>query len=207
MAALPAAHEPTSARTLAEAALPRRVRQCGWNTHAEIRGDMGRQLQTVLLETEVALTRHNSPVADPKVEAAKFVPLNNLRLGQQRFTTEFLADIETEPGRPACAAPQSACRLEEQRNPGPGPDPARRRGDETARSSTTSPARIESHNSLATLQLMEPALPACSPARRPSTPNTCRSARSRCPRHLLDASNGLMSRRTPAHCSGSSRRC
>ena len=59
----------------------------------EIRGDMGRQLQTVLLETEVALSRHSSPVNDPKVEAAQFLSLNNLRLGQQRFTQRFLAEV------------------------------------------------------------------------------------------------------------------
>ena len=60
MAAVPALHDSTTARTLAEAALPRRVRQVLDHVMQEIRGDMGRQLQTVLLETEVALTRHNS---------------------------------------------------------------------------------------------------------------------------------------------------
>ena len=34
----------------------------------EIRSDMGRQLQSVLLETEMGLSRLSSPVDDPKVE-------------------------------------------------------------------------------------------------------------------------------------------
>ena len=68
MAAVPAPHESPTARTLAEAALPRRVRQALDHVMQEIRSDMGRQLQTVLLETEVALTRQGSPVNDPKVE-------------------------------------------------------------------------------------------------------------------------------------------
>ena len=93
-----AAHAPqgsTSTRTLADAALPRRVRQVLEHVLQELRSDMDRQLQTVLLETEVALSRQGSPVNDPKVEAAKFLSLNNLRVGQQRFIRRFLADIET----------------------------------------------------------------------------------------------------------------
>ena len=93
-----AAHSPqgsTSTRTLADAALPRRVRQVLEHVLQELRSDMDRQLQTVLLETEVALSRQGSPVNDPKVEAAKFLSLNNLRVGQQRFIRRFLADIET----------------------------------------------------------------------------------------------------------------
>lgn len=95
MAAAPAQYGSTNARTLADADLPRRVRQVLEHVLQEIRSDMGRQLQAVLLETEVALSRQGSPVNDPKVEAAKFVSLNNLRVGQQRFTNRFMADIET----------------------------------------------------------------------------------------------------------------
>jgi hypothetical protein len=96
MAAAPAPYGSTTAiaRTLAEASLPRRVRQVLEHVLQEMRSDMDRQLQTILLETELALSRQGSPVNDPRVEAAKFVSLNNLRVGQQRFIRRFLADVE-----------------------------------------------------------------------------------------------------------------
>ena len=151
MAAVPALNDAMTAKTLAEANLPRRVRQVLDHVMQEIRGDMGRQLQTVLLETEVALTRHNSPVADPKVEAAKFVSLNNLRIGQQRFTKRFLADIEA--GLAGLHAQRRNRRLEEQQESAQGLTLL----DDEAMSEqailNNIASRIESRNSLA-LQLM-----------------------------------------------------
>ncbi|HNV80039.1 MAG TPA: DUF1631 family protein [Thermomonas sp.] len=117
----------------------------------EIRSDMGRQLQTVLLETELALSRQGSPVNDPKVEAAKFVSLNNLRVGQQRFTHRFLADIEA--GLAGLHEQRRNRRLEEQQETGQGltllDDEAM--SDQAMLNNIAS--RIESRNSLA-LQLM-----------------------------------------------------
>lgn len=151
MAAAPALHDSTTARTLAEAALPRRVRQVLDHVMQEIRGDMGRQLHTVLLETEVALSRHSSPVNDPKVEAAQFLSLNNLRLGQQRFTQRFLADIEA--GLAGLHAQRRNRRLEEQQASATGLTLL----DDEAMSEqailNNIASRIESRNSLA-LQLM-----------------------------------------------------
>ena len=131
--------------------MPRRVRQVLDHVMQEIRGDMGRQLQTVLLETEVALTRHNSPVNDPKVEAAKFLSLNNLRIGQQRFTNRFLADLEA--GLAGLQAQRRNRRLEEQQASAMGLSLL----DDEAMSEqailNNIASRIESRNSLA-LQLM-----------------------------------------------------
>ncbi|WP_374606765.1 DUF1631 family protein [Thermomonas sp.] len=151
MAAAPVAHESASARTLAEATLPRRVRQVLERVLQEFRGDMDRQLQTVLLETEVSLSRAGSPVNDPKVEAAKFLSLNNLRTGQQRFSGRFLADIEA--GLAGLLAPRRNHRLEEQQASVLGltllDDDAM--SDQAILNNIAS--RIESRNSLA-LQLM-----------------------------------------------------
>ena len=151
MAAVPAPNEATTSRTLAEAALPRRVRQALDHVMQEIRSDMGQQLQAVLLETEVALSRLNSPVHDPKVEAAKFVSLNNLRVGQQRFTSRFLADIEA--GVAGLQSQRRNRRLEEPQETGIGltllDDEAM--SDQGMLNNIAS--RIESRNSLA-LQLM-----------------------------------------------------
>jgi len=151
MAAVPVANDATTARTLAEAALPRRVRQVLDHVMQEIRSDMGRQLQTVLLETEVALSRHSSPVNDAKVEAVKFLSLNNLRVGQQRFTKRFLADIEA--GLASLHAQRRNRRLEEQQTSAQGltllDDEAM--SDQAILNNIAS--RIESRNSLA-LQLM-----------------------------------------------------
>lgn len=151
MAAAPVAHESASARTLAEATLPRRVRQVLERVLQEFRSDMDRQLQTVLLETEVSLSRAGSPVNDPKVEAGKFLSLNNLRTGQQRFTRRFLADIET--GLAGLPAPRRNHRLEEQQASVLGltllDDDAM--SDQAILNNIAS--RIESRNSLA-LQLM-----------------------------------------------------
>ena len=131
--------------------MPRRVRQVLDHVMQEIRGDMGRQLQTVLLETEVALTRHNSPVNDPKVEAAKFLSLNKLRIGQQRFTNRFLADLEA--GLAGLQAQRRNRRLEEEQASGMGLTLL----DDDAMSEqailNNIASRIESRNSLA-LQLM-----------------------------------------------------
>jgi len=131
--------------------LPRRVRQVLDHVMQEIRSDVGRQLQTILLETEAALTRHNSPVNDPKIEAAKFVSLNNLRLGQQRFANRFMADIEA--GLAGLHALRRNCRLEEQQESGVGltllDDESM--SDQAILNNIAS--RIESRNSLA-LQLM-----------------------------------------------------
>ena len=151
MAATPAPHGSTTTRTLAEAALPRRVRQVLEHVLQEIRSDMGSQLQTVVLETEVALSRQGSPVHDPKVEAAKFVSLNNLRVGQQRFTHRFMADIEA--GLASLHEQRRNRRLEEQQESGIGltllDDDAM--SDQAMLNNIAS--RIESRNSLA-LQLM-----------------------------------------------------
>ena len=131
--------------------MPRRVRQVLDHVMQEIRSDVGRQLQTILLETEAALTRHNSPVNDPKIEAAKFVSLNNLRLGQQRFANRFMADIEA--GLAGLHALRRNCRLEEQQESGVGltllDDESM--SDQAILNNIAS--RIESRNSLA-LQLM-----------------------------------------------------
>jgi hypothetical protein len=151
MAAAPAPQGSTTARTLALAELPRRVRLVLEHVLQEIRSDMGRQLQTVLLETELALSRQGSPVNDPKVEAAKFVSLNNLRVGQQRFTHRFLADIEA--GLAGLHEQRRNRRLEEQQETGQGltllDDEAM--SDQAMLNNIAS--RIESRNSLA-LQLM-----------------------------------------------------
>lgn len=116
MAATPAPHGSTHARTLANAELPRRVHLVLEHVLQEMRSDMGRQLQTVLLETELALSRQGSPVNDPKVEAAKFLSLNNLRVGQQRFTSRFMADIEA--GLAGLRGQRRNRRLEEQQETG-----------------------------------------------------------------------------------------
>lgn len=151
MAAVPAPNDATTAKTLAEAALPRRVRHVLDHVMQEIGSDMGRQLQTVLLETEVALSRHSSPVNDPQVEAAKFLSLHNLRLGQQRFTKRFLADIEA--GLAGLHAQRRNRRLEEQLESAQGLTLL----DDEAMSEqailNNIASRIESRNSLA-LQLM-----------------------------------------------------
>ena len=151
MAAVPAPHGSTNTRTLAQAELPRRVRQVLEHVQQEIRSDMGRQLQTVLLETELALSRQGSPVNDPRVEAAKFVSLNNLRVGQQRFTHRFMADIEA--GLASLREQRRNRRLEEQQASGLGltllDDEAM--SDQAMLNNIAS--RIESRNSLA-LQLM-----------------------------------------------------
>lgn len=131
--------------------MPRRVAQVLDHVLQEIRSDLGRQLQTVLLETEVALSRHSSPVNDAKVEAAKFVSLNNLRLGQQRFIDRFLADIEA--GLAGLQAQRRNRRLEEQQEAAQGLTLL----DDDALSEqallNNIASRIESRNSLA-LQLM-----------------------------------------------------
>jgi hypothetical protein len=131
--------------------LPRRVRQALEHVMQEIRGDMARQLQTVLLETEVALSRQGSPVNDSKVEAAKFLSLNNLRIGQQRFTSRFLAYIEA--GLAGLRGQRRSRRLEEQQDSGIGltllDDESM--SDQAILNNIAS--RIESRNSLA-LQLM-----------------------------------------------------
>lgn len=151
MAAVPVAQGSTTARTLAEAALPRRVRQVLDHVLLEIRSDMGRQLQTVLLETEMGLSRLSSPVDDPKVEAAKFLSLNNLRIGQQRFINRFLGDIEA--GLAGLQAQRRNRRLEEEQTSGMGLTLL----DDDAMSEqailNNIASRIESRNSLA-LQLM-----------------------------------------------------
>lgn len=131
--------------------MPRRAQQVLDHVMQEIRSDMGRQLQTVLLETEVALSRQGSPVNDPKIEAAKFVSLNNLRIGQQRFINRFLADIEA--GLAALHAHRRNHRLEERQQAGLGLTLL----DDEAMSEqailNNIASRIESRNSLA-LQLM-----------------------------------------------------
>lgn len=151
MAAAPAPYGSTKARTLADADLPRRVRQVLEHVLQEVRSDMGRQLQAVLLETEVALSRQGSPVNDPKVEAAKFVSLNNLRVGQQRFTNRFMADIEA--GLATLRDQRHSRRLEELQASGIGltllDDDAL--SDQAMLNNIGS--RVESRNSLA-LQLM-----------------------------------------------------
>ncbi|MEG2940713.1 MAG: DUF1631 family protein [Thermomonas sp.] len=151
MAAVPVAHGSNTAHTLAEAALPRRVRQVLEHVLLEIRSDMGRQLQSVLLETEMGLSRLSSPVDDPKVEAAKFLSLNNLRIGQQRFINRFMADIEA--GLAGLQAQRRNRRLEEEQASGMGLTLL----DDDAMSEqailNNIASRIESRNSLA-LQLM-----------------------------------------------------
>ncbi|RZA13631.1 MAG: DUF1631 family protein, partial [Lysobacteraceae bacterium] len=151
MAAMPDTSGSKVPRALADATMPRRARKVLQNLLDESNADLTRQLQSVLNETEVVLSRPASPVHDPKIEAMQFSALQSVRQNGQGFIKLFLSEVEAALA--AMHAPRRSMRLTELHAPVQGlslvDDDAMT--DQAMLNNIAS--RLESRNSLA-LQLM-----------------------------------------------------
>lgn len=151
MAAPPDVQESTRPRTLADASLPQRARQTLEHLQQAISVELGRQLQVVLHETEVALTRLADQARDPHMEAIHFASLDRLQKGRAEFIPRYMALLESSLA--SLHGPRRDRRLEELHAPAQGLSlvDEEEMTDEAVLGSIAS--RSDSRNSLA-LQLM-----------------------------------------------------
>ena len=153
MAAIPELSGNRVVKSLAEAAMPRRARGVLEHVLQEAKADLTRQLQTILQETEVALSRPpESGAREEKLEALQFAALRNLRQSQRGFIERYLVDVEASLA--GLYGARTSYRLDEKLASSPG---EMRLVDDDAMSEqamlNTVASRIESRNSLG-LQLI-----------------------------------------------------
>lgn len=151
MAAIGSTPPAAAPKTLAAMTLPRRVRRALENQLQTATADLSRQLQVVLQQTEVELSRQSERTSDHNVQSSLFDSLRRLRSAEPGFTSRYMQELEASLAN--LHSPRISRRLEELSMPAQGLSLVENVEMDEGAVLGSIAARSDSRNSLA-LQLM-----------------------------------------------------